>query len=213
MIATRQMFYARLPQVKGTAGGVAFLLDEVMPASPAYRWTLNHTMRLDDPLELFSNLHRKGRDMTASRKLSEVAKTIRSKNAGVDKITFDLIFPDRANYERVRESGVLSRAALCRIFSINAAQITDHVAFDPALAIKFTIYRRIPPPPATPTSSAANNMARCSTSKCRQVEARASDGRLKVGCGWQEVLRRDASERRQRVKSRCDAVAVGRTYR
>jgi hypothetical protein len=53
MIATRQMFYARLPQVKGTAGGVAFLLDEVMPASPAYRWTLNHTMRVDDPLELF----------------------------------------------------------------------------------------------------------------------------------------------------------------
>jgi len=53
MIATRQMFYARLPQVKGTAGGVAFILDEVMPASPAYRWTLNHTMRLDDPLELF----------------------------------------------------------------------------------------------------------------------------------------------------------------
>jgi hypothetical protein len=43
MIATRQMFYARLPQVKGTAGGLAFLLDEVMRASPAYRWTLNHT--------------------------------------------------------------------------------------------------------------------------------------------------------------------------
>jgi hypothetical protein len=53
MIGSRQMFYARLPDVKGTAGGVAFLLDEVMPASPAYRWTLNHTMRVDDPLELF----------------------------------------------------------------------------------------------------------------------------------------------------------------
>lgn len=53
MIATRQMFYARLPEVKGTAGGVAFILDEVMPASPAYRWTVNHTMRVDDPLELF----------------------------------------------------------------------------------------------------------------------------------------------------------------
>jgi len=53
MIGTRQMFYARLPNVKGTAGGVAFMLDEVMPASPAYRWTLNHTMRIDDPLELF----------------------------------------------------------------------------------------------------------------------------------------------------------------
>jgi hypothetical protein len=53
MIGTRQMFYARLPNVKGTAGGVAFMLDEVMPASAAYRWTMNHTMRVDDPMELF----------------------------------------------------------------------------------------------------------------------------------------------------------------
>lgn len=53
MIGTRQMFYARLPDVKGTAGSVAFLLDEVMPASPAYRWTLNHTVGVDHPMELF----------------------------------------------------------------------------------------------------------------------------------------------------------------
>ena len=82
--------------------------------------------------------------MTAGRKLSAIAKTIRSKNAGVDKITFDVIFPDPSSYERVRESGALSRDAVCRIFDIDATQITDHVAFDPALAIKFTIYRRIP---------------------------------------------------------------------
>ncbi len=53
IIGTRQMFYARLPNVKGTAGGVAFMLDEVMRASPAHRWTMNHTMRVDDPMELF----------------------------------------------------------------------------------------------------------------------------------------------------------------
>ena len=53
MTGTRQMFYARLPDVKGTAGVVAFILDEVLPASPAYRWTINHTMRVDDPMELF----------------------------------------------------------------------------------------------------------------------------------------------------------------
>jgi hypothetical protein len=80
----------------------------------------------------------------ACRKLSEIATTIRSKNAGVDKITFDVIFPDRAAYERVRASGVLSRAAVCRIFGIEAAEVTDHVEFDPAFAIKFTIYRRMP---------------------------------------------------------------------
>jgi hypothetical protein len=53
MTGTRQMFYARLPDVKGSAGGVAFALDEVLRASAAYRWTLNHTMRCGDPLELF----------------------------------------------------------------------------------------------------------------------------------------------------------------
>lgn len=53
MIGTRQMFYARLPEVKGSAGSVAFALDEVLRASPAYRWTVNHTLRCGDPLELF----------------------------------------------------------------------------------------------------------------------------------------------------------------
>jgi hypothetical protein len=77
-------------------------------------------------------------------KLSEIAKTIRSKNAGVDKITFDVIFPDRAAYDQVRRSGVLSREAVCRLFAIAPERISDHVEFDPALAIKFTIYRRAP---------------------------------------------------------------------
>lgn len=50
---TRQMFYARLPEVKGTAGSVAFALDEVLPASAAYRWSVNHTVAVEDPMELF----------------------------------------------------------------------------------------------------------------------------------------------------------------
>lgn len=53
MIGTRQIFYARLPEVKGTAGTAAFVVDEVLPASPAYRWTLDHTIPVDDPMELF----------------------------------------------------------------------------------------------------------------------------------------------------------------
>jgi len=53
IIGSRQIFYARLPEVKGTAGTAAFLIDEVMPTSPAFRWTLNHTVEVDDPMELF----------------------------------------------------------------------------------------------------------------------------------------------------------------
>lgn len=53
LTATKQLFYARLPEVKGTAGSVAYLLDEVLPAKPACEWTVNHTLAVDDPMELF----------------------------------------------------------------------------------------------------------------------------------------------------------------
>jgi len=78
------------------------------------------------------------------RPLSEIAKTIRSKNAGVDRITFDVIFAARADYDHVRRSGALSRQSVCRLFGIEDDRITDYVEFDPALAIKFTIRRARP---------------------------------------------------------------------
>jgi hypothetical protein len=80
----------------------------------------------------------------ATERLFGLAKTIRSKNAGVDQITFDVVFRDRTTYERVLRSKVLSKQAVCRIFRIAPERITDHVEFDPALAIKFTIRRLAP---------------------------------------------------------------------
>jgi len=77
-------------------------------------------------------------------KLVDLAKAIRSKNAGPDKITFDVIMKDRAAYDRVRDSGVLSREAVRTLYGIPDSRISDHVAFDPALAIKFTIFRAQP---------------------------------------------------------------------
>jgi Domain of unknown function (DUF4387) len=76
--------------------------------------------------------------------LVSLAKTIRSKNAGVDKITFDVIFQDKKSYDIVRRSQALSRAAICKLYGIPDSRISDHVEFDPGLAIKFTIYRRVP---------------------------------------------------------------------
>ena len=82
--------------------------------------------------------------MTRTRRLAELAKTVRSKNAGVDKITFDIIFQDRANYELVKASGVLNRAFVARLYRIDESRITDFVTYDPANAIKFTIARARP---------------------------------------------------------------------
>jgi hypothetical protein len=76
--------------------------------------------------------------------LAAVAKTIRSKNAGVDKITFDVIFEQPEDFDRVRRSGVLSRAAVCKLFGIPDERLSDFVEFPPALAIKFTMYRKQP---------------------------------------------------------------------
>ena len=76
--------------------------------------------------------------------LSDLAKTIRSKNAGTDKVTFDVIFRKGVDYERVKRSGVLSRGAVARILNIDAERVTDFVEYDPAFAIKFTILRERP---------------------------------------------------------------------
>jgi hypothetical protein len=80
----------------------------------------------------------------AVKKLSEIAKTIRSKNAGVDKITFDVIFNDRTMYDRVKRSGALNRAAITKLYGIEDKRIADFVEYDPGCAIKFTIYRNRP---------------------------------------------------------------------
>jgi len=53
IMGMRQIFYARLPEVKGTAGTAAFIVDEALPASPAFEWTLNHIIPVDDPMEFF----------------------------------------------------------------------------------------------------------------------------------------------------------------
>jgi hypothetical protein len=52
-IAGKNLFYARLPDVKGTAGTAAIMSDEVLHARPAYQWTLNHVIEVADPRELF----------------------------------------------------------------------------------------------------------------------------------------------------------------
>lgn len=77
-------------------------------------------------------------------KLNELASTIRSKNAGVNQITFDVIFSDPANYRRTVASGAMTRESIAAFFRMPVERISDFVIFEPAHAIKFTIYRTRP---------------------------------------------------------------------
>jgi hypothetical protein len=78
------------------------------------------------------------------KKLVDLAKTIRSKNAGTDRITFDIIFREKDVYEKVKTSGAITKQSLSRLYGIPEERITDFVEFDPANAIKFTIKRLEP---------------------------------------------------------------------
>jgi hypothetical protein len=79
-----------------------------------------------------------------TRRLSDLAKTIRSKNAGTDKITFDVIFREKATYELVKRARALTPESVCAVLKIDPARLTDFVEYDPAYAIKFTILRTRP---------------------------------------------------------------------
>lgn len=77
-------------------------------------------------------------------RLADVARTIRSKNAGPDFITFDIIFDDKVTYETIKNSDALHPKRIGALYDIEPERIVNYVAFDPARAIKFSIRRLRP---------------------------------------------------------------------
>ena len=99
----------------------------------------------------------------AVKKLSELAGTIRSKNAGVNQITFDIIFGDEETYRKVIKSGALKKEAMASLYGISLERMSSFVEFDPANAIKFTIYRLVlAGAPVIGISSGVSSMGRFS---------------------------------------------------
>jgi len=76
-------------------------------------------------------------------KLRDLAHVIRSKNAGPFELTFDVMFTDRATYERVKRTGVFSAELFERLYRLRPEEVLSVHAFDPALSFKATIVRRI----------------------------------------------------------------------
>lgn len=75
-------------------------------------------------------------------KLWEVTKLIRSKNAGPFELTFDVIFKDRAGYERVRDAGIISTQWFARTYRLTP-EVVSVINYDAANAIKITIPRPV----------------------------------------------------------------------
>ena len=75
-------------------------------------------------------------------KLRDMAKVIRSKNAGALQLTLDIMFENEENYQRVLDSEALTLRVLSKLYGVtdNEVAITPfHVAY----AIKVTLPRKI----------------------------------------------------------------------
>lgn len=75
-------------------------------------------------------------------KLYELAKLIRSKNAGPFQLTIDVMFADGETYERVLGSGVLSAELFADLYRTPVGEVRV-MRYDAAYSIKVTIPRPI----------------------------------------------------------------------
>ena len=72
--------------------------------------------------------------------LGELADVMRSKNAGPFQFTIDLMFNDRATYDRVINSGALSEKAIAPLYNVEPSLVRI-MPFERVRAIKITIPR------------------------------------------------------------------------
>jgi hypothetical protein len=75
-------------------------------------------------------------------RLRDVAKLVRSKNAGPFLLTFDILFEDAATYERAKRANVLTPEVVGRLYHTPPERVQVY-AYDAALALKATIPRPV----------------------------------------------------------------------
>lgn len=73
-------------------------------------------------------------------RMRELAKLIRSKNAGPFELTFDVMFADRATYDRVVASGVLGVEKVSQLLHVEADKV-QLFEYSAANSIKITVPR------------------------------------------------------------------------
>ncbi len=75
-------------------------------------------------------------------KLIDLARVLRSKNAGPSTLTLDLMFADRAAYELACASHALTCASVAALYRADAAKVRV-IHFHEALAIKISLPRPV----------------------------------------------------------------------
>jgi uncharacterized protein DUF4387 len=75
-------------------------------------------------------------------KIRDIAQVCKSKNAGPFEITFDIVFKERAVFDKVRATGVLNAKLFARLYGVKQEDVL-FTEFPPGCAFKGTIPRQI----------------------------------------------------------------------
>lgn len=75
-------------------------------------------------------------------KLTEIAKVIRSKNAGPTTLTLDILFNDDAGYQRALKAPALQPVAIAPLYGLKTEQV-ELIPYPPAMAIKISMDRTL----------------------------------------------------------------------
>ncbi len=78
------------------------------------------------------------------KNVKELAKVIRSKNSGPYELTFDIIFNNKSDFVTIRDKNLINPERISGLFNISPDEIRSIIFFDPALAVKILMARRIP---------------------------------------------------------------------
>jgi hypothetical protein len=81
--------------------------------------------------------------MKQAARLYDLAKVLRSKNAGPFELTLDILFDDEEKYQTVKQSGVINQDLVCRLYRVRPEEVYCVACFDAARAIKITIRRPV----------------------------------------------------------------------
>ena len=80
-------------------------------------------------------------DSIGSARLSEMAIIIRSKNAGVNRLTFDIVFNSASDYDAALRSNLFVKDNIAAVLGVSAEQVIGSYFVDTCNAIKISISR------------------------------------------------------------------------
>lgn len=77
------------------------------------------------------------------QRLLDLARVVRSKNAGPYELVLDIMFKDQAIYQALQQSGQITKQCIATAYGLPPEAIHRIVWFAPAHAVKVVMQRRI----------------------------------------------------------------------